>query len=312
MRLFSASVDLDEIPCYSAVHGLAPSAECHAVYDLALARILDFAASLAVPLTLFVIARDLDREQNVTVLKRAVADGHEIGNHSLDHLYDLTLREQSEQERQVVEASSRTQARLGVQPRGFRAPGYTMSDRLMTVLHEAGFSYDSSVFPCPPYYAAKAAALLGMKLRGRKSKSVLDSSNVLRAPTVPYRVGEPYWVPGTGMLELPIQVAGPLRLPFIGTSLTLLGPGGARLLTRGLIGVPFVNLELHGIDCLEACDVPEPLLAVQPDLRIPLARKLDTLSAVLKTLRSNGYAPLRLDEAARIFAGLSPWSRRDL
>jgi hypothetical protein len=301
VRLCSVSVDLDEIACYSAIHGLTPDAECHAVYDLALTRIRDFAGSLALPLTLFVIARDLDRAQNLAVLRQAVADGHEIGNHSLDHFYDLTRREPSEQRHQVVEASNRIEALLAVRPLGFRAPGYTMSDRLMTVLREVGFSYDSSVFPCPAYYAAKAATVLSMKLLGRVSHSVLDSSDVLRAPTTPYLAGEPYWTSGSGIFELPIQVVGPLRLPFIGTSLTLLGPSGARLLTRGLLGVPFVNLELHGIDFLEACDVPKPLLAVQPDLRVPLARKLNALSAVLETLRSHGYALLRLDEAARRF-----------
>ena len=302
MSVCSVSVDLDEIACYAAIHGLASDAECHAVYDLALERIREFAAALSLPLTLFVIARDLERERNVVGLQRAVSDGHEIGNHSLDHWYDLTRRERSVQTRQVVEANDRIQARLGIRPEGFRAPGYTMNDQLMSVLREAGFSYDSSVFPCPAYYAAKAATLLGMKVFRRVSRSVLDSPNVLRAPTVPYRSGDPYWVPGTGMLELPIQVVGPLRLPFIGTSLTLLGPIGAGLLTRTLVGAPFINLELHGIDFLDASDVPKPLRAVQPDLRIPLARKLRVFRTVLTALRSSGYAFTRLDEAARRFA----------
>jgi hypothetical protein len=249
-----------------------------------------------------VIARDLEREQNVGSLRRAISHGHEIGNHSLDHLYDLTRRERAVQALQVAEASHRIKALLDVQPTGFRAPGYTMSDTLMTVLREAGFSYDSSVFPCPTYYAAKAASLLGMRLRGRSSKSVLDSPAVLRAPTLPYRTDAPYWTPGTGLLELPIQVVGPLRLPFIGTALTLLGPSGARLLTRALVGVPFVNLELHGIDFLEASEVPAPLRAVQPDLRIPLTRKLRVFETVLNTLRSQRYSAVRLDEAASIFA----------
>jgi hypothetical protein len=67
--------------------------------------------------------------------------------------------------------------------------------------------------------------------------------------------------------------------------------------------VPFINLELHGIDFLEAGDVPRSLLAVQPDLRVPLTRKLEALSAVLETLRGHRYSFLRLDEAARIFGG---------
>lgn len=264
---------------------------------------LEFASSYCLPLTLFVIARDLHRAQNLVPLRRAISAGHEIANHSLDHWYDLTRREPAEQIRQVVEANSRISAQLGVEPRGFRAPGYTVSSTLLRTLRDAGFSYDSSVFPCPIYHAAKAVAMLAMRLGGRTSQSILDGFPMMLAPTLPYRTGATYWTRGKGLLELPIQVVGPLRLPFIGTSLTSLGPRGARLLTRSLVGVPFVNLELHGIDFLEARDVPRELLAAQPDLRIPLARKLDALGAALETLRAHGYACLRLDEAARSVVG---------
>lgn len=306
MPFCSVSIDLDEIGCYSAIHGLDLGAECHAVYDLALARAMDFANRSAVPLTLFVIARDLERQQNVEILRRAVALGHEIGNHSLDHYYDLTRRDEAALIHQITWANRRIHDLLGVRPVGFRAPGYTIDDRLFGVLRESGFEYDSSVFPCPAYYAAKAAALIAMHSRGRVSRSVLDTPNVLRAPRSPYRVGKPYWTRGNGMLELPIQVVGPLRLPFIGTSITLLGPGASRLLARGLRGSTFVNLELHGLDFLEAVDVPTALAARQPDLRVTLSRKLSSLTTALETLRSMGYTFLRLEEAARIFAAANP------
>ena len=42
---------------------------------------------------------------------------------------------------------------------GFRAPGYTITDEVFDVLAELGVAYDSSVFPCPAYWAAKAAAI---------------------------------------------------------------------------------------------------------------------------------------------------------
>lgn len=299
VRLCSVSIDLDEIACYSQIHGLETAAERHPVYDIALARIRRFAADCGLPLTLFVIARDLQRPQNVLGLRELVADGHEIGNHSLDHYYDLTRRELPEQKRQIYEASQRLRDALGVLPTGFRAPGYTVSDELLSIVAEAGFSYDSSVFPCPPYFAAKAARMLSMKLRGQRSRAVLDTPRVLRASTVPYRVGQPYWMAGTGLLELPIQVAGPLRMPFIGTSLALLGPSAACLLARALLAKPFVNLELHGIDFLDAREVPDDVAAVQSDVRVPLARKLSTFSAVVELLRKSGYAAVRLDEAAR-------------
>jgi hypothetical protein len=302
VRLCSVSVDLDEIACYAQIHGLTSVEPCHAVYDLALARMRSFAVATSLPLTLFVVARDLERRENRENLQRFVEDGHEIGNHSLDHLYDLTRREPAERARQIELANERIQAALGVRPSGFRAPGYTVTDDLLAAIQASGLSYDSSVFPCPPYYAAKAARLLSMKLRGQGSRAILDTPRVLRAPATPYRVGRPFWTPGTGLLELPIQVAGPLRMPFIGTSLSLLGPRAARLLARSLLGAPLVNLELHGLDFLDARDVPGALVGAQPDLRIPLTRKLETLSAVLELFRNHGYALVRLDEAARAFS----------
>jgi len=295
------SVDLDEIDCYAHIHGLSGLIS-HAVYDRALDRLAAFARDLGIPLTLFVIGRDLARTQNVAGLRRMVGAGHEIGNHSQDHWYDLTRRSASEQFEQIAAASERTSALLGVRAVGFRAPGYTVTDELLRTVRELGMAYDSSVFPCPPYYFAKAARLATMRLRGRHSRAILGSPRVLRAPTSPYRVGEPYFLPGAGLLELPIQVAGPLRFPFIGTSLSMLGTSAARLLTRSLLGSPFVNLELHGLDFLDHRDVPAELGAVQPDLRVPVARKLETLGAVLEFLRAQRYAVVRLDEAARAFA----------
>jgi hypothetical protein len=107
------------------------------------------------------------------------------------------------------------------------------------------------------------------------------------------------------MLELPIQVTPGLRLPFIGTLLTLLGPRGARLLTRRLVGQPFVNLELHGIDLLDRHDGLQALARHQPDLAVPVSRKWEVLVAVVDELRAAGYRFVRLDAAAReLSAGL--------
>jgi hypothetical protein len=112
-------------------------------------------------------------------------------------------------------------------------------------------------------------------------------------------VGEPYWQRGSGVLELPIQVTPTLRLPFFGTSLTLLGPELGRRLATGLCGLPFINLELHGVDLLYEHDHLGELAPHQFDLRISVERKWATLTAVVAELRAHGYSFVRLDEAAR-------------
>jgi peptidoglycan/xylan/chitin deacetylase (PgdA/CDA1 family) len=298
MRLCALSVDLDEVHHYFRIHGLGEpeSRIAHAVYDVAIARCLDFARELAVPLTLFAVSADLAREANVAVLRRALDDGHEIGNHSRDHLYDLVRLPREQQREQVAGALSDFEARLGMRPRGFRAPGYTVTDELLEVVREAGHLYDSSVFPCPPYYAAKVVAMAGLRLRGRRSQAIMDNPSVLSAPTRPYRIGRPYTRAGDGLWELPIQVTRGPRLPYIGTGLLLAGRLGARGLTELVVGEPFINLELHGIDFLGAEDGLQALFGYQPDVRIRAGEKRAILAGVVGRLRSAGYRFARLAE----------------
>jgi peptidoglycan/xylan/chitin deacetylase (PgdA/CDA1 family) len=307
-RLCAISIDLDEIRHYFAIHGLTGGATAapNAVYDRALPRFDDLAAGESVPLTYFVVGADVAREQNAAALSRSAARGHELANHTLDHLYDLSRRSPAEIVHQIEGANAALAKATGRRPTGFRAPGYVVNDAVYAALEQTGMAYSSSVFPCPYYYAAKAALIGAKRLAGRVSSSIVSAPGVLAAPSVPYRVGRPYYRPGRGLLELPIQVTRRLRLPVIGTTLTSLGAPLARQLVRGLVGAELVNLELHGIDLLDAADGLEPLAPHQPDVRLALERKWETFVAVIAELRSAGYAFVRLDEAARELAGRLP------
>lgn len=305
MRLCAVSVDLDEIPNYFAIHGLEREASnargATAVYDVAVGRLLDLAEEERIPLTLFAIGSDLVRTENAETLHAAHVRGHEIANHTLDHRYDLTRLGRDEIAKQIEGGITAITRAVGTAPSGFRAPGYTITDEVFDLLQEMGVRYDSSVFPCPAYWALKAGAIGFYKARGRESRSIIDTPNVLRAPTRPYLVGKPYYKRGTGMLELPVQVTPKLRLQFIGTTLTMAGPSGARRLAEMCVGEPLVNLELHGIDVLDERDGLEALAPHQLDVRIARERKLAALRAVIAVLRDSDYAFTTLREAAEKF-----------
>ena len=303
MKLCAVSVDLDEIPNYFQIHGLeAPASASTAVYDVAIDRLAAMAKDARMPLTLFAIGRDLGRAEAAARLRRAREGGHEIANHSLDHRYDLTKLDRGGIEAQIRGGAEAIHAAVGEMPIGFRAPGYTITDEVFDVLRDLGVKYDSSVFPCPAYWAAKTAAIALIAARGRTSRSVVDRPSVLLAPTRPYFAGAPYWRRGEKMLELPVQVTRGLRLPFIGTSITLAGPSRARLLAKMCVGEPLVNLELHGIDVLDAGDGLEALRPHQPDVRVTATRKLEALHAVYEVFRKAGYAFVTMREAAEAFA----------
>ncbi len=302
MRLAAVSVDLDEIHHYFEIHGLtAPGEAGTLVYDAAIDRLRGLADAGRFPLTLFAIGRDLARAASRDRLKAAAGEGHEIANHSLDHRYDLVRLGRAEIERQISEGARAIEAACGRRPVGFRAPGYTISDEVFDVLADLGVHYDASVFPCPAYWMAKTAAIGLIALRGRRSHSIVDTPSVLRAPTRPYRAGKPYWKPGQGVLEIPVQVTRGLRLPFIGTSVTLAGPTRARWLAKMCVGEPLVNLELHGIDVLDASDGLEALRPHQPDVRVPHSTKTASILAAVEELRKAGYTFVTMQEAAEAF-----------
>jgi peptidoglycan/xylan/chitin deacetylase (PgdA/CDA1 family) len=302
-RLAAISIDLDEIPCYAAIHGIeaAPGTE-RAIYDRALPRVRDFLAREGLPATFFVVGRDVARPRNAACLAALAAQGHEIANHSQTHFYDLTRRDRNEIRREIAECGAAIEAATGVRPVGFRAPGYTITDPVFEVLEELGYAYDSSVFPCPAYWSAKALALAAIRAAGRSSRSILDDPRVLLAPADPYRRGAPYWRRGGGMLEIPIGVTrdGTGRLPFIGTSVVLSGEAGARILTEMIAGRPFVNFELHGIDLADAEDDGLGwLVPYQPDLRRRAREKEAALRSAVATLRRHRYEIVTIAEAAK-------------
>ena len=292
------SVDLDGIECYYGIHGLgaAPALLRGVVLTRALPRFLELFDRLRIPATFFVIGRDAEADGQA--VRAAAAAGHEIANHSYTHPYRLLQLEAPEMEHEIARAHDVLAAAAGVAPVGFRSPGYMMNVDLLALLGRLGYRYDSSMFPCWPYYAAKAVVMAWMGLRGRRSASMLHDPRTMLCPSLPYRPDpmRPWRRGGASLVELPVAVTPFLRLPAIGTVL-LAGPGLLRRhIVRSMRKRPFFNLEMHGI---ELCDaradaMPDTLVRRQPDLRVTLDEKTARLGAVLDGLsKTTRFVTLR-------------------
>jgi len=299
MRAAAINVDIDSLHLYYRIHGLDEATATNAVWERGVVRFAELFAELGLHATFFVVASDLERwPAAAAIAKDLVRAGHELASHSLTHPYDL-VRQHDKAVRAELETSRDILSEVrGTPVTGFRAPGYTMTPRVLTLLREAGYSYDSSIFPSPPYYLAKLAVLASMAVRGKKSHSIVGPPSVMwqdRLPSV-----------RDGMIELPVTVLPIVRAPFIGTTVLMMKQRGYALVRRVLGAVPFVNLELHGIDlCDLAEDGMDPVLLKQPDLRVPLAEKLAIFREVFSDLRDRWgvdtlerLAPLLVQPAA--------------
>lgn len=273
--IWSVSVDLDGLGCYAAIHGLSPSLDdraLRAVPEVALQRFCDLFAAIGVRATLFVIGREASLAPSP--LRAAAAAGHEISSHSYAHDYALSRRTREEIAQDLALAERAIEDASGQRPRGFRAPGYTLSPALLDAVRERGYVYDSSLLPSFPYYAAKAAAIGLYALRGRRSLSILGGVGQLFARRRAHR--------RRGVRELPIATLPGLRAPVIGTTVLPL-PALARAAFAG----GHFNLELHGIDALDQSDVPREIARAQPGMRTPAAQKLRRLRGLLERLPGN-------------------------
>ncbi len=292
----AVSIDLDPIPCYYRIHGLGPAPP--ELRDIVLRRCVPRFAELfarrGLRATFFVIGDDVDPARGSSAraaaaqLAELAAAGHELGNHSHSHPYELARLPVPQMHAEIDRADALLRQLTGAPIVGFRAPGYDLSGDMLVHLVARGYRYDSSMFPAPGYYLAKAAVMGALRAVGRRSGAVLTNPRALLAPAVPYRpdLRAPWRRGGASLVELPIAVTPGARTPVIGTSL-LLAPVWLR--ARWLEAMrqrPFFNFELHGIDLCDADvdGIPGVLVARQPDLRVPLRIKLRALEATLDRL----------------------------
>ena len=294
MRRLAVNVDVDGIGLYYGIHGLSGAPAVDPAWSLGVPRFLELFEAFGVHGTFFAVASDLESPANRAVAEDVVRRGHELASHSYSHHYDLSRRPEAEIEDDLARAEERLSSIRGTPVSGFRAPGYNLSPALRAVLARRGYRYDSSILPCPAYFAARAAVIGGLRAVGRQSQSIVGRPQDAFGATAPTTLEG-------GVLELPISVLTALRLPLIGTSLSLLGETAVSALGPLLRSLPFANIEFHAIDLLDADDVPDPALRrAQPDLRVPRAKKRAAFAAALRALVSGATARTLEEHAAEL------------
>ncbi len=105
-------------------------------------RILALLAEYELPATFFVPGLTADRHPDA--VEAILAAGHEVGHHSYAHVAPVDQSE--DEERRDFERALAALARRGVEPVGYRCPGWEPSYRTPRLVAEHGLRYDSSLF----------------------------------------------------------------------------------------------------------------------------------------------------------------------
>lgn len=105
-------------------------------------KVLDFAKKNNLKFTFFMTAKNM--EKKMPTIKRMLADGHEIGSHSYNHI--LHGEQSYERIKEEISHAQKEFRKAGIKPEGFRAPFLSMNDDVIKVIGELGMKYSSNKY----------------------------------------------------------------------------------------------------------------------------------------------------------------------
>jgi hypothetical protein len=306
-RIASLSVDLDNEWAYLKAQA-DPRWQTYPSYlDIVVPKTLALLQQRGLRITFFVVGQDAALAPNREPLSRLSAAGHEIGNHSLAHDPWLHLYSEQELEADFAQAETHLEAATGQKPRGFRGPGFSLSETALRVLVRRGYVYDATTLPSFLGPLARAYFLattrVGSEQRERLSQLFGSWKEGFR-PLAPYqwRVGE------ASLIEVPVTTFPALRIPIHLTYVMYLA-GVSRWLARTYFETALAfcrlfhvepSILLHPLDFLDGTEVPS--LASFPGMKLARGDKRAILEDCLDRLQAH-WSVVSVGRHAAIAAG---------
>lgn len=284
----SLSLDLDNHWSYLRARGDKVWEKRPSYLPKVVPRIIDFLGERELPCTFFVVGEDCQREEDCHAIESLSLAGHEIANHSQSHMPWMDTLSLEDLEAQIVDAHQALIRVTGKAPIGFRAPGFSWTDKLFQLLVKHGYEYDCSMFPT---FIGPLARLYCKLSGGYKSNedapkqrfsSLSDALKTLKPHLL--KVGD------GSLVELPVTTMPLARAPIHFTYVSFLAqksPWAARkywnLASRlcRLRGVG-PSLLLHPLDFMGKEDLPD--MSDFPGMSLSRTEKLDLLTDVLDRL----------------------------
>lgn len=296
----SINIDLDTLRDYAPGYGFTYQRDADPVYESALPRFVELLDKLDVPATLFTIGRDAANERHRDVLRTAFTAGHEPGNHTMTHPRQLADMTPDAMRRNIFEGHEAVSNVAGRECVGFRSPCYDVSGRVLSLLDELHYRYDSSVHPT--ILGPVVDAVVFLKSRGKSREWRPGTYFHAFASLKPYHPNRksPWRVGGKGdLLELPLSAVPMSRLPFYGTWLHTTGRKVFdRALKRIRKGGGLLNFHFHAVELLDMDDPGvDPRFHVHPGLNQPLEERRALIEAVIREFKA-AYELVTLAELA--------------
>jgi hypothetical protein len=296
------SLDLDDRWTYLKTHGDSSWKIFPSYLDVVVPRVLRLLDKHSLRITFFIVGQDAAFERNAAILRSIAAAGHEIGNHSFHHEPWLHLYSPAQIDEELARAEECIEQATGRRPRGFRGPGFSVSDAVVDVLISRGYNYDASTLPTFLGPLARAYYMWTAKLDPQEKKERARLFGRCRDGLRPIKPWS--WTTGSGaMIELPVTTIPLVRTPFHLSYLIWLAsfsPTAARAYFKSALALCRLNrvppsFLLHPLDFMGPREARD--LAFFPGMRQSLESKLELAEMAIELLRRH-YRILAIEDFA--------------
>jgi hypothetical protein len=325
----SISVDLDNLWAYQRTHG-DPAWEALGSYlPIAVPRMLDAFDEARCTATVFIVGADAARPDAGQLLGPIAARGHEVGNHSFGHACWLHRSEPAVIRQDLRRADEAIRTATGLEPVGFRGPGFVWSLALLEAVADGGYRFDASTLPSFIGPLARSRLLRSARFtpaeRALRSDLFGSFGDGLR-PNRPYQWRLP---DGRRLLEIPVTTVPFARVPFHQSYIVYLATFSRRL-ALGYFRAALVacrasgvepSLLLHPLDWMGGEEVPAlrffPGMNLRASTKVALLHDslrllqesfaLETMGAQARRLTGWGALPVRGVGTPQVASSPVPW-----
>ena len=288
-RLASLSLDLDNLWSYLKIHGdewkSRPS-----YLDTFVPYILEILDDLELQITFFIVGADADQAENRSVLRSIPDAGHEIGNHSYEHEPWLQLYSDDDLQSEIDRAHEAITVATGIEPIGFRGPGFSWSPSLLKILADRDYLFDASTLPT---FLGPLARLYYFRSSNLTEEEKEERKELFGKFKDGFRpVKSYYWNLGDSrrLLEIPVTTMPWFKIPFHLSYLAYLARFSETLmkvyLRTALLACRASNTEpsflLHPLDVIGGDQIPE--LKFFPGMDVSSEKKKDLFVHVLESI----------------------------
>ncbi len=258
-------------------------------------RMAELAARHDFPLSIFIIGRDLEHPEHAAQVRAWAQMGHEIGNHTWSHYFNIGSLPRQTIRDEIVRAHETIAEAAGAEPVGFICPAWATSRAVIETLVEQRYEYDTSTFPSALLYPMTAKIALNHRRHPRKALRMLhrkDWHAPLFAPLKPF-------LDKRGIMVLPLPTQARLSPAIWHTIGFALGWercfAGMRALLASHPGFYYL---IHPGDFLAPEELHPQYRHMLARMDVPIEQKMARLEEAFAIMDESGRPKMTLRQAA--------------